>query len=80
MQQLIHPNIVKYIDTIRTEGFLHILLEFMENGSLSNVIRKFGSFSESLSAIYVTQVRFYIVFYLVLVPTAQLLIKQISHL
>lgn len=28
----------------------------MENGSLSNVIKKFGSFSESLTAIYITQV------------------------
>ena len=28
----------------------------MENGSLSNVIKKFGSFSESLTAIYIMQV------------------------
>lgn len=28
----------------------------MENGSLANVIKKFGSFSESLTAIYITQV------------------------
>eukprot|EP00981_Chlorochromonas_danica_P007042 scaffold1536_cov179-Ochromonas_danica.AAC.2 len=28
----------------------------MENGSLSNVIKKFGFFSESLTAIYITQV------------------------
>lgn len=28
----------------------------MENGALSTVIKKFGSFSESLTAIYVTQV------------------------
>lgn len=78
-----HPNIVQYIDTIRTKDYLHIVLEYvllslnvhcsilicclnstlsslycryMENGSLSNVIKKFGSFSESLTAIYVTQV------------------------
>jgi serine/threonine protein kinase len=81
MRQLNHPNIVQYIDTIRTKDYLHIVLEYvfhtlshvnliqlkriiavllrfryMENGSLSNVIKKFGSFSESLTAIYVTQV------------------------
>ena len=28
----------------------------MENGSLQHVIKKFGSFSESLTAIYITQV------------------------
>lgn len=28
----------------------------MENGSLANVIKKFGSFSESLTAIYIMQV------------------------
>ena len=28
----------------------------MENGSLANVIKKFGSLTESLTAIYVTQV------------------------
>jgi serine/threonine protein kinase len=28
----------------------------MENGSLAHVIKKFGSFSESLTAIHITQV------------------------
>lgn len=27
MKKLNHPNIVKYIDTIRTQDFLHIVLE-----------------------------------------------------
>jgi serine/threonine protein kinase len=56
MRQLNHPNIVKYIDTIKTKAYLHIVLEYVENGSLQNVIKKFGSFSESLTAIYITQV------------------------
>mmetsp|Transcript_36161 Transcript_36161/g.47691 ORF Transcript_36161/g.47691 Transcript_36161/m.47691 type:complete len:1189 (+) Transcript_36161:175-3741(+) len=56
LKKLHHPNIVKYIDTIKTDDYLHIVLEYMENGSLSNVIKKFGNFSESLTAIYVTQV------------------------
>lgn len=28
----------------------------MENGSLSNVIKKFGPFAEPLTAIYITQI------------------------
>ena len=56
MQRLNHPNIVKYIDTIRTADHLHIVLEYIENGSLSYVLRKFGSFSESLVAIYIAQI------------------------
>jgi serine/threonine protein kinase len=56
MQQLKHPNIVEYRDTIKTKLYLHIVLEYVENGSLHNVIKKFGSFSESLTSIYITQV------------------------
>jgi serine/threonine protein kinase len=33
LKKLNHPNIVKYIDSIRTEHHLHIVLEFMENGT-----------------------------------------------
>jgi serine/threonine protein kinase len=80
LKKLNHANIVKYIDSIRTEHHLHIVLEFMENGkgeeqagptrscdcgpdtlmtwpgSLAGVCKKFGNFSESLAAIYITQV------------------------
>mmetsp|Transcript_18777 Transcript_18777/g.31303 ORF Transcript_18777/g.31303 Transcript_18777/m.31303 type:complete len:1208 (+) Transcript_18777:214-3837(+) len=56
MKKLNHPNIVKYVDTIRTDDYLYIVLEYMENGSLLTVFKKFGSFSESLAAIYIVQV------------------------
>lgn len=32
LKKLRHPNIVTYVDAIRTEKHLHILLEYMENG------------------------------------------------
>lgn len=55
---------MKYIDCIQTEGFLNIILEFIESqtfllrlgGSLASIIKKFGSFPESLVAIYIKQV------------------------
>lgn len=56
LKKLNHPNIVKYVDTIRTVDYLHIVLEYVENGSLAQTIKKFGSFSESLTAIYISQV------------------------
>jgi serine/threonine protein kinase len=56
MQKLNHPNIVKYIDTIRTKSYLYIVLEYMESGSLATVVKKFGFLTESLSAMYVNQI------------------------
>ncbi len=55
LKKLNHVNIVQYIDTIQTEHHLHIVLEMMES-SLSAMCKKFGTFSESLTAIYMSQV------------------------
>ncbi|GMF13535.1 unnamed protein product [Phytophthora lilii] len=54
--ELNHENIVKYHDTIKTQGYLYIVLEYMENGSLAQFVKKFGSLSETLVAMYITQV------------------------
>lgn len=56
MRKLKHLNIVKYHDTIKTRGHLYIVLEYMENGSLAQFVKKFGSLSETLVAMYITQV------------------------
>ncbi|CAI5734313.1 unnamed protein product [Peronospora destructor] len=56
LRKLKHDNIVKYHDTIKTEGYLYIVLEYMENGSLAQFVKKFGSLSETLVAMYITQV------------------------
>lgn len=55
MQRLDHPNIVKYIDTIRSSSYLYIALEYMESGSLSSVVKAFGC-DEARSALYISQV------------------------
>ncbi|KAI9322517.1 kinase-like domain-containing protein [Dichotomocladium elegans] len=52
LQTLSHPNIVRYEGFIRSPGFVSIVLEYVENGSLSNTLRAFGSFPESLVACY----------------------------
>ena len=51
-----HPNIVKYLATLKTKDHLNIVLEFVENGSLANTVAKFGSLPQSLVAIYIHQV------------------------
>ncbi|RLN47817.1 hypothetical protein BBJ29_009027, partial [Phytophthora kernoviae] len=56
LRKLNHENIVKYRDTIKTQGYLYIVLEYMENGSLAQFMKKFGSLSETLVAMYITQV------------------------
>lgn len=35
---------------------LYIILEFMENGSLSSIIKQCGTLNEELAAVYVAQV------------------------
>ncbi|KAK8490816.1 hypothetical protein V6N12_011446 [Hibiscus sabdariffa] len=53
-----HKNIVKYLGSSKTKSHLHIILEYVENGSLANIIKpnKFGPFPESLVAVYIAQV------------------------
>lgn len=48
---------MQYIDYYQREQGLYIILEFIENGSLKDVLTKFGHFPEHLAAIYIEQVR-----------------------
>eukprot|EP00249_Psilotum_nudum_P025064 c29365_g2_i3 orf=721-5196(+) len=58
LKNLNHKNIVKYLGSIKTKSHLYIILEYVENGSLANIIKpnKFGAFPESLVAVYIAQV------------------------
>lgn len=56
LQGLQHPNIVKYLGFAKSETYLNIVLEYCENGSLTAILRKFGSFPESLISRYTRQV------------------------
>ncbi|KAK9049159.1 hypothetical protein SSX86_031874 [Deinandra increscens subsp. villosa] len=58
LQNLNHKNIVKYLGSLKTKTHLHIILEYVENGSLANLIKpnKFGPIPESLVAVYIAQV------------------------
>eukprot|EP00698_Gefionella_okellyi_P024813 TRINITY_DN8855_c0_g1_i1.p1 TRINITY_DN8855_c0_g1~~TRINITY_DN8855_c0_g1_i1.p1 ORF type:complete len:951 (+),score=286.04 TRINITY_DN8855_c0_g1_i1:50-2902(+) len=56
LQKLQHKNIVKYITFFKTKEFFHIVLEYVENGSLTSIIKKMGTFPESLVVRYIAQV------------------------
>lgn len=48
-----HDKIVKYLDCIQSEEHLNIVLEYVENGSLDSLIKKFGKIPESLVTVYI---------------------------
>ncbi|KAK6921449.1 Protein kinase domain [Dillenia turbinata] len=58
IMNLNHKNIVKYLGSLKTKTHLHIILEYVENSSLANIIKpnKFGPFPEQLVAVYIAQV------------------------
>jgi serine/threonine protein kinase len=56
LRRLKHPNIVRYIDSRLSRDYLYIVLELVENGSLATALKRFGCFSESLAAVYISQV------------------------
>ncbi|GLT38285.1 hypothetical protein SLA2020_125430 [Shorea laevis] len=55
LQKLSHPNIVRYLGTVREDETLNILLEFVPGGSISSLLGKFGSFPESVIRTYTKQ-------------------------
>ncbi|XWS09015.1 hypothetical protein CRYUN_Cryun40dG0049500 [Craigia yunnanensis] len=56
LQNLSHPNIVRYLGTAREDDSLNILLEFVSGGSISSLLGKFGSFPESVIRMYSKQI------------------------
>ncbi|KAF9362321.1 hypothetical protein BGX34_006409 [Mortierella sp. NVP85] len=56
LDNIMHPNIVKYYGFKKTEDSLNIILELCENGSLRSLCKNFGKLPEHLGAMYITQV------------------------
>ena len=65
LSSLRHENVVRYIEAIRDNQHLYIVLEYCESGSLASALKNvssnagiggFGPFPESLAAVYVFHV------------------------
>ena len=56
LRSLNHPKIVQYITYLATARTLSIVMEFVENGSLLRIVKKFGRLPENLAAVYISQV------------------------
>lgn len=55
LKTLDHKHIVKYLGLVDSDNHINMILEFVENGSLLQMINKLGVFPESLAAIYAAQ-------------------------
>eukprot|EP01087_Luapelamoeba_hula_P017991 TRINITY_DN5733_c0_g1_i1.p1 TRINITY_DN5733_c0_g1~~TRINITY_DN5733_c0_g1_i1.p1 ORF type:complete len:693 (-),score=116.07 TRINITY_DN5733_c0_g1_i1:139-2217(-) len=56
LKALDHPNIVKYLSLIDSDNHVNMILEFIDSGSLLQIIQKFGVLPENLAAVYTGQV------------------------
>eukprot|EP00602_Paraphysomonas_sp_CaronLab_P002436 CAMPEP_0185036924 /NCGR_PEP_ID=MMETSP1103-20130426/30643_1 /TAXON_ID=36769 /ORGANISM="Paraphysomonas bandaiensis, Strain Caron Lab Isolate" /LENGTH=1046 /DNA_ID=CAMNT_0027574687 /DNA_START=186 /DNA_END=3323 /DNA_ORIENTATION=+ len=56
MQNLSHPNIVRYIGTSVSSRYLFIVLEYVPGGCVAGMLAQFGAFSEVLIRRLVSQI------------------------
>ncbi|XP_051205054.1 mitogen-activated protein kinase kinase kinase NPK1 [Lolium perenne] len=56
LKNLSHPNIVRYIGTVREEDSLNILLEFVPGGSIQSLLGRLGAFPEAVIRKYTKQI------------------------
>ncbi|CAH8356004.1 unnamed protein product [Eruca vesicaria subsp. sativa] len=58
LKKLSHPNIVRYLGTVREDDTFNILLELVSGGSISSLLEKFGPFPESVVRRFTKQLLF----------------------
>ena len=55
----------RYLGTVREDGTLNILLEFVPGGSISSLLGKFGSFPESVSSSEALLAKYWLVLFFI---------------
>lgn len=56
LKSLSHPSVVKYEGLVRTEHFVNIVLEYVENGSLQHTLASFAPLPEPLVQSYMVKI------------------------
>jgi serine/threonine protein kinase len=56
LSTLRHPNIVRYVGTLRENRSLYIFLEFVPGGSIASMLARFGRFDETVIRLYTRQI------------------------
>jgi serine/threonine protein kinase len=56
MQELSHPNIVRYLGSERRGDTLNIFMEFVSGGSIASMLQKFSAFPEKVTASFTKQI------------------------
>ncbi len=56
MQELSHPNIVRYFGSERRDDTLNIFMEFVSGGSIASMLQKFSAFPEKVTASFTKQI------------------------
>lgn len=56
MQELSHPNIVRYLGSERRGDLLNIFMEFVSGGSIASMLQKFSAFPEKVTASFTKQI------------------------
>lgn len=56
LASLKHKNIVDYIDTVKTDCFFCIVLEYVDEGSLQSLLKKHGPLTEQVVAVMIIQI------------------------
>ncbi|KAJ2655596.1 Protein kinase of the Mitotic Exit Network [Coemansia sp. RSA 1200] len=56
LKSLSSPRIVRYYGFVKTDAHLNLVMEFVENGSLSATLKSFGSFPEKLVLAYTVKI------------------------
>lgn len=55
-QKLEHPNIVRYLGAKQEEEDVYIYMEYMPGGSISSMLKQYGSFEEKVIKKFTKQV------------------------